>query len=443
MNRLVINPIMALAVATRQLADGQWRPTFRTSLPGEIGDLAHSFDAMALALAEREQLLQTQRDDLRDANAALRTSDERFHLVARATNDAIWDYDVVTQAVWWNDSVQSMFGYRAETIAPSFAWRLTRVHPGDQERVSARFAAALANGEQFWADEYRFRCSDGSYADVLDRAYVLYDTRQQPVRVIGSMMDMTTRKQVGRMKNEFIATVSHELRTPLTSIRGALGLIVGGVAGELPAQMRMMVEIAHKNSERLLRLINDILDSEKIESGTLIFDLQPQALTPLVEQAIEANRAYGAPFGVTFVLERTLPGSMVNVDGERLLQVFANLLSNAAKFSPPGGTVSIWVWRRDGAIRVAIRDHGPGVPTAFQARMFQKFAQADSSDTRQKGGTGLGLSIAKAIVEKLGGQIGFETASDVGTTFYIDLPEWHEQTVSAVVQPQLHNEQVL
>ncbi len=426
MNRLVINPIMALSAATRQLADGQWRPTFRTSLPGEIGDLARSFDLMARALAEREQLLQTQRDDLRDANAALRTSDERFHLVARATNDAIWDYDLVTQAVWWNDSVQSMFGYRAETIAPSFACWLTRLHPDDQERVNASFAAALAKGEQFWADEYRFRRSDGSYADIFDRTYVLYDAHQQPVRAIGSMMDMTARKQVERMKDEFIATISHELRTPLTSIRGALGLIAGGVAGELPTQMRMMVEIAHKNSERLMLLINDILDIEKIASGTLVFDLRPQALTPLVEQAIEANRAYGAQFGVTFALEQTLPGSMVNVDGARLLQVFANLLSNAAKFSPPGDTVSISMARGNRAIRVAVRDHGPGIPAAFQARMFQKFAQADSSDTRQKGGTGLGLSIAKAIVEKLGGQIGFETASNVGTTFSIDLPEWHE-----------------
>jgi len=204
---------------------------------------------------------------------------------------------------------------------------------------------------------------------------------------------------------------------------GALGLLVGGVTGPLPAQARTMIEIAHTNSERLMRLINDILDMEKIEAGKLHFDLQPLHLMALVEQALEVNRAYAEQFGVSFALAQIGPGARVCADGDRLIQVLTNLLSNAAKFSPRGETVEVAVARHAGCIRLEVRDHGPGIPEAFRGRIFQKFAQADSSAASQKGGTGLGLNITKAIVQRLGGQIGFESAIGVGTTFYVDLPE--------------------
>jgi PAS domain S-box-containing protein len=246
--------------------------------------------------------------------------------------------------------------------------------------------------------------------------------------VLAIVRDITERKTVDRMKSEFISTVSHELRTPLTSIRGSLGLMIGGLAGELSPRASTMIDIAYKNSERLVRLINDILDIEKIESGKMDFVIKPTSLVPLLEQAIEANRAYGEQFGVTFRLEPVRSDLKVNADSDRLIQVITNLLSNAAKFSPSNDTVVVSVVPRDECIRVAITDHGAGIPEKFRARMFQKFAQADASDTRQKGGTGLGLSISKAIIERLGGQIGFETETDVGTTFYFDLPELHEDS---------------
>jgi PAS domain S-box-containing protein len=242
--------------------------------------------------------------------------------------------------------------------------------------------------------------------------------------VLAIIRDISERKATDRLKNEFISTVSHELRTPLTSILSSLGLVTGGVAGEIPPKARAMLDIAHKNSERLVRLINDILDTEKIESGKVAFNIVPIDLMPHVAQAIEANRTYGEQLGVRFELTGALPGAGVRADSDRLTQVMTNLLSNAAKFSPRGNTVTVSVSRRGELLRIAISDHGPGIPPEFQSRIFQKFAQADSSDTRQKGGTGLGLSISKAIVERLGGQIGFETAAGKGTTFYVDLPEW-------------------
>lgn len=238
--------------------------------------------------------------------------------------------------------------------------------------------------------------------------------------------DITQRKQVDRLKNEFISTVSHELRTPLTSIRGSLGLIAGGVAGEIPRQAKNMIEIAHKNSERLVRLINDILDIEKIESGKMVFQYKPVELLPLLEQSVEANRGYGEQYEVSFVITEAPSDLKINADADSITQVLTNLLSNAAKFSPPGSQVEISAKRVGTQVRVAVRDHGNGIPDGFQDRIFQKFAQADSSDSRQKGGTGLGLSIVKAIVEKHGGATGFESITGQGATFYFQLPEYLE-----------------
>lgn len=252
--------------------------------------------------------------------------------------------------------------------------------------------------------------------------------------------DITERKKVERLKNEFILTVSHELRTPLTSIRGSLGLIAGGVAGEIPERAKNMIDIAYKNSERLVRLINDILDIEKIESGKMVFQFKPTELLPLLEHAIDANRAYGEQYQIAFVIAGAPNDAKVNVDADRMIQVLTNLLSNAAKFSPPHSTVEISARRVGRDIRVAVHDQGTGIPLEFQERIFQKFAQADSSDTRQKGGTGLGLSIAKAIVEKHNGAIGFESRDGMGTTFYFQIPEYQTVTVphkSEMVKPRV------
>ncbi len=245
----------------------------------------------------------------------------------------------------------------------------------------------------------------------------------QVIGIVGMSRDITARQEIDRLKSEFITTVSHELRTPLTSIRGSLGLLAGGAAGEISHAAKTMVDIAYKNSERLTRLVNDILDIERIEGGKLAFQIAPLDLTRLVEQAIEANRGYGEQFGVTFVLTERLPDAHLRGDADRLNQVFTNLLSNAAKFSPAGGTVEVAVTRQDQLLRVSVTDRGQGVPAAFRARIFGKFAQADGSATRQNGGAGLGLSIAKAIVERHGGRIDYTSELDKGATFFVDLPE--------------------
>ncbi len=256
----------------------------------------------------------------------------------------------------------------------------------------------------------------------------LRDEAGSIVGIITYNRDITEQKRNAQLKNEFISTVSHELRTPLTSIRGSLGLIAAGVTGELPPKAANLVRIAHTNSERLVLLINDILDMEKIESGKMAFELRRLPIRPILEQAIAANANYLPDRDVKIVLVDDAPRAEANVDPDRLHQVFINLLSNAIKFSPVGETVTVELGRRDeNWMRVSVIDRGAGIPEAFRKRIFGKFEQADASSTREKGGTGLGLSIAKSIVEKLGGTIGFETEDSGGTVFHVDLPEIHSK----------------
>lgn len=245
----------------------------------------------------------------------------------------------------------------------------------------------------------------------------------------GIVRDITDRQQAEMMKTEFVSTVSHELRTPLTSIKGSLGLVQSGALGELPDKLKSMISIAYTNCDRLVRLINDILDIEKIAAGKMDFHMRPINLVPLLEQAMEANKGYGEEHDVSFYFSSDLPEAMVEGDHDRLMQVLANLMSNAAKFSPIGGNVRITLSKHDAGFRVAVADKGPGIPEEFRNKIFGKFHQADSSDTRQKGGTGLGLNISKAIVERHDGIIGFESKAGQGSTFFVDLPELQGNTV--------------
>jgi len=236
------------------------------------------------------------------------------------------------------------------------------------------------------------------------------------------IIDISERKRVERLKDEFVATVSHELRTPLTSISGSLGLLAGGAAGTLPDSISRLIAIADTNCQRLVRLVNDILDTEKIESGNLAFNLKRVEVLALVEQVIEANDAFAREHRVRVRLRAPSGPIDVNADPDRLAQVVTNLLSNAIKFSPPEQEVTVAVEEIEDRVRISIRDRGRGIPESFKAHVFEKFARADVSDTRAKSGTGLGLNIVKQIVMRLGGDVGFENAPSGGAVFRVDLP---------------------
>ncbi|HEX4375570.1 MAG TPA: PAS domain S-box protein [Steroidobacteraceae bacterium] len=241
-------------------------------------------------------------------------------------------------------------------------------------------------------------------------------------RFVGVVRDISERKEVERMKAEFVSVVSHELRTPLTSIRGSLGLILGAMSQDLPARVKSLLEIAQKNCERLILLINDILDIDKMASGHMRFDMQPHLVEQLVHRALQATEAYAQRFDVCLVVDPIEAQLCIYVDEERMIQVLANLLSNAVKFSPTGGAVLVTAVRAAEHVRLSVIDRGTGIPDSFRDRVFERFSQADTSSSRQVNGTGLGLHIAKQIVQQMRGSIGFDSKVGEGTTFWIEFP---------------------
>ncbi|MBK1886470.1 ATP-binding protein [Marinobacter sp. DY40_1A1] len=238
--------------------------------------------------------------------------------------------------------------------------------------------------------------------------------------------DISERKKIERMKNQFVSTVSHELRTPLTSITGAIGLLAGGATGMLPQKAQDMMDIAQRNAKQLARLIDDLLDIEKLVTGKLNISMHRQPLLPLLEQAVSENQAYGIQRAITVHLAPDTPKTEIFVDGQRLLQGLNNLISNAIKFSPDKGRVDVSAQQQilEGSptVTISVKDSGEGVPEAFRSSIFQRFAQADSSDTRSQGGTGLGLAITRELITIMGGEVGFESLPGQGATFWIRLP---------------------
>jgi signal transduction histidine kinase len=236
--------------------------------------------------------------------------------------------------------------------------------------------------------------------------------------------DISERKKIERMKSEFVATVSHELRTPLTSIRASLSMLADGMAGELTPDIQALVDISYQSCERLVRLVNDVLDIQKIEAGKMEFALREENLLPLAEHAVSAMQGYAQQHGVALTAQAGEGAAALTalVDPDRITQVLTNLLSNAIKFSQRGQQVRLKLEAEGQRARIAVEDHGAGIPADFMDRVFQPFAQADGADSRQNGGTGLGLSICKSIVEQHGGAISFTTRQGEGTTFVVELP---------------------
>lgn len=237
------------------------------------------------------------------------------------------------------------------------------------------------------------------------------------------LRDLTERRQIERMKDEFLATVSHELRTPLTSVLGALGLLAGGAAGPLPPKAAPLAEVARRNGERLSRLIDDILDLTKLEGDRMVLHLRPQRLIPLIREALAAHQGYASRSGVQLGadgLDQAVDPE-IRLDADRFLQVMANLLSNAVKHTPAGGAVQVTLTPvATGGSCITVRDQGPGIDPRFRAHMFDKFSQADGTDRRTIGGTGLGLYITRMLVERMGGRIRADDMAGPGAAFSVE-----------------------
>lgn len=241
---------------------------------------------------------------------------------------------------------------------------------------------------------------------------------------LGVVRDITDRKQAEKMKKEFVSTISHELRTPLTSIQGSLGLIETGALGEISDQIKSMITIGLSNTKRLIGLVNDLLDLEKIQEGQLSMKMDIISVSKIANSALKSIEPLANANGVVLKLENCEDDFLVNGDFDRLSQVAINFLSNAIKFSPPKSTIIVKCSNIKRKVRLEVLDNGEGIPNNFRSKIFDRFSQANTSDTRIKGGTGLGLSISKAIIGLHGGEIGYTSAVGIGSTFFFELDDW-------------------
>lgn len=355
------------------------------------------------------------------AEEALRRSEERFDLAFQASNDGLWDWSMEDNRIYYSPSWCSMLGYAPDEVPQSIEFWRDIVHPDDYPVITAIVEQYTRGELPAFRHEHRLRRKDGTYMWILARAFAQRDATGRAFRLVGINTDIDQPKQVEQMKNQFVSVVSHELRTPVTSIYGSIMLLKQKLNPQSDVE-RTLVDMALRNSESLITLINDLLDMDKIQSGKLDIRMQPLALRPLLEEACERNRSYADQFGVTFELQEGGDELQVNGDATRLLQVMGNLLSNAAKFSHGGSSVQIALRRQGNEACITVADHGEGIPEAFRDRIFSKFSQADSSSTRPRNGSGLGLNISRSIVESLGGSIRFDSSEGQGTTFYVCLP---------------------
>lgn len=355
------------------------------------------------------------------ASQAVQDSVARMSAILETAADAIVTTDCSGHIESFNPAAECIFGYSAEeVINRNIKMLMPAPYRENHDTYMKNYletgeAKIIGHGREV---EGRRRNGEVFPMDLSVSEYEVDGER----RFTAIIRDITERKQLQRIKNDFVSIVSHELRTPITSINGSLGAISAGTVGELSDIALKMVTIAQRNCERLIRLINDLLDIQKMEAGK--YEIHPERIdmVELLGNAIEINNGFAEEHNVSLELVTPDAPCWVQADADRILQVVTNLLSNASKFSPPGSTVTLRADVREAVVRVEVIDQGHGIPKNAQGQIFQKFMQADSSTKRTKGGTGLGLSISKRIIELHEGQIGFESEEEKGTTFYFELP---------------------
>ena len=423
---------------TLKIANAEWvlrvRPTeafvasLRSSFP-VIALVAGLIIAILCALTVQALLVLNRKSrELAQSNHKLATSEQTFRLAM--DNAPIGKALVGLDGRWLrvNNALCELLGYSPEAMLEIDFQTIT--HADDLGGDMALLEKVLAGEIAGYTMEKRYIHKDGRTIWGLLSVALVRKPDGRPDYFISQIQDITERREMERMKSEFISTVSHELRTPLTSIRGSLDFVAASSAATLDDAGRRLLDMARRNCDRLVLLINDILDIDKIASGTMRFDIGEDAVGHLIEQCLALNQGFADRLNVR--LEAGLPPEkiVIGVDPARFQQALTNLVSNAVKFSPAGGAVRVTAALDGMNVRISVRDEGPGIPADFRARIFGRFAQADSSSTRAKGGSGLGLHITKEIVEHMGGTIGYDSIEGQGATFWMMFPATVEGAVA-------------
>ena len=423
----------------------------------------------------REELAWLQRR--RYADAAIRESEERYRLVQKATNDVIWDWDLVAKTLRWNENAAEMFRVRLEDIKDIPDWWTEHIHPDDRARVVASIHYVIDGGGDghYWAEEYRFRRGDGTFRTFFDRGYVARDEEGRPVRMIGAMQDITERsraqaetdaareeaerarrdaeearrraEEANQAKSDFLATMSHEIRTPINAVLGYSELLELGLSGPLSEQQRGYLGRIRASTTHLLGLVNEVLDLAKVEAGQMTVRRDRASVAEAVDAALALVRPQGLERGVTLAVERPPEDTERRAavegpsdaptyvgDEHRVRQILVNLLSNAIKFTSHGGKVTVR-WRTDhhpdaqahlaGSgtwTAIAVTDTGIGIALQNLSAVFEPFVQAERGHTRTHGGTGLGLAISRRLARLMGGDLTVESRLGEGSTFTLWLP---------------------
>jgi len=382
--------------------------------------LRHAYGKLAQDHRLLNQRLERQLVELEEARRQVEASGRKLALFAERAPIAVLELQPDGTVAEVNHAAEILFGYAAAELVGGPVKKLVLAEFHDEfEHI---WQQLLSSRESIAGLKIRNPRRDGIELTCEWTVTPLVNFQKDVIAVIAQGRDVTAQLEAERMKKEFTSTLSHELRTPLTSIIGSLQLINSGVMGDVDKEVGELTMVAERNGQRLLDLINDILDIEKIESGKVTLAPEVMRVDELVRESLVLNKAFGERFKVSFQSQGDIPQRQVHADRKRLLQVMTNLLSNAAKFSPEGGIVEISTEDAGPNVRIAVHDRGSGIPEAFRSRIFGRFTQADSTATRQKGGSGLGLAICKRLVELMRGRIGFDDRPGGGTTFWFELP---------------------
>ncbi len=348
---------------------------------------------------------------------------QRYQLVYKATNDVLYDFDLRQGKILWNDALYTQYGYSKKEKADQLEWWASHIHPDDALRLEDELSKWFTGGQDTWQAEYRFLRADGSYSDVRDRGVLQRAPDGEPIRIIGSLLDITKQKELDRAKDEFISLVSHQMRTPLTAIRIHSELLTSGLIGQLGGETTAHVERITSASVRLIKLVDDILNISRAELGHIVPKFESTGVNEFIQSHIDEVAPLAAEKKANIRFTPNLDIKKVTLDMTIFGHIIHNLLTNAIRYSEPRkGVIEVSFDRNRSGYLLAVKDNGIGIPETALPHIFNRFFRADNALNSKEQGTGLGLYLVKVMAETVGYDVWAEANKGKGTTFFVRMP---------------------